>query len=352
MQQGARTLRCQSDSASDAGKMVPAPSRPLIGPPISKGSPEDSVAEWLTCYDHVASLNSWDNEAKVKCLYPALDGDARKWYTTQILTGAPASWDEWKALLQRSFGSSHAAEVAHLQLQSRGQLPFESPEQYYYDVMQLCARVDPTIKEEDRLRHLLRGLRPDFVEKVVLSNPKTCADFLQTLQRLNQASMMSQGLWTTTPTVPASLAMPSVVHSLYPISSAAGVPPRGPASNTGAERSVDVGLKPYVLPSCPATAQVPQAAVPPAGPSAPHLATILTSLQTLKYRLSSIEGRLARGLCHGPQGLDEPTTDGRSACTTVKRDISPDSVMYEQTTSVEGMLTWPTHTVKRETRTA
>ncbi|CAN7979416.1 unnamed protein product [Ixodes persulcatus] len=66
--------------------MAPVPSRPLIGPPIFKGSPDESVTEWLTCYEHVASLNAWDSETKVKCLYLALDGDARKWYTTQILT--------------------------------------------------------------------------------------------------------------------------------------------------------------------------------------------------------------------------------------------------------------------------
>lgn len=168
------------------------PNRPFIGPPVFKGTPEESIAEWITCYEHVASLNSWDNDTKVKFLYLALDGDAKKWYTTKILTGAPNSWEEWAVLLKACFSSRHAAEIAHLRLQNRAQLPSESPEQYFYDVVQLCARLDPTMKEEDRLRHLLRGLRPETMEKMIIANPSNCGEFLQTLQRINQAALMAR----------------------------------------------------------------------------------------------------------------------------------------------------------------
>lgn len=271
MQQGTRVLRSQSDSTSDTGKMTPVPSRPLIGPPIFKGSPDESVTEWLTCYDHVASLNVCESEAKVKCLYLALDGDARKWYTRQILTKAPASWEEWKALLWLSFGSRHAAEVAHIRLHSRGQLPLESPEQYYYDVLQLCARVDPTMKEADQLRHLLRGLRPEVIEKVILSNPQTCAEFLQTLQRLNQATMMSQTGWMTTSAVSAGPAALSALQSHYPMSPAAGLLPAAHVPNTLAAQNPDVGSRPRVLPSYPAAAQTPRTAAPQVNPFDSHV---------------------------------------------------------------------------------
>ncbi|KAK8762137.1 hypothetical protein V5799_026595 [Amblyomma americanum] len=171
--------------------MTSPQSRLSIAPPVFKGTPEESVAEWLTCYEHVASLNCWDSDPKVKFLYLALDGDAKKWYTTQLLTGAPSSWSDWAAKLKACFSSRHAAEIAYLRLQNRMQLPTESPEQYFYDVMQLCARVDPKMPEEDRLRHLLRGLQPATIEKMIISNPTTCADFLQILQRLSQATLMS-----------------------------------------------------------------------------------------------------------------------------------------------------------------
>ncbi|KAH7939564.1 hypothetical protein HPB52_013797 [Rhipicephalus sanguineus] len=75
---------------------------------------------------------------------------------------------------------------------NRTQLPSETPEQYYYDVVQLCARVNPSMTEDDRLRHLMRGLRPDVQEKMIIANPETCAAFLQILQRINQAALMSR----------------------------------------------------------------------------------------------------------------------------------------------------------------
>lgn len=191
------TLRSQDNAIpssvmEQAAAAATPQARPFIGPPTFKGTPEESVTEWLTCYEHVASLNTWDADTKVKFLYLALEGDAKKWYTTQILTEAPDSWEAWTTRIKSCFSSRHAAEIAHLRLQNRIQLPSERPEQYYYDVMQLCARLDPTMAEEDRLRHLLRGLCPSTMEKIVISNPGSCAEFLQILQRINQAALMAR----------------------------------------------------------------------------------------------------------------------------------------------------------------
>lgn len=94
-------------------------------------------------------------------------------------------------MLKSSFTGRHAAEITRLRLENRVQLPSESPEQNYYDVLQLCARVDPAMKEEDRVRHLLRGLRADALEKMVLANPTSSGEFLQILQRINHAALMA-----------------------------------------------------------------------------------------------------------------------------------------------------------------
>lgn len=57
-----------------------------------KSTPQEPVTEWLTCYEHVASVSTWDGNAKVKFLNLALEGDAKKWSATQILTGTPIPW--------------------------------------------------------------------------------------------------------------------------------------------------------------------------------------------------------------------------------------------------------------------
>lgn len=99
-------------------------------------------------YNNVASLYAWDNDAKVKCHYLSLDGDARKCHTTQSLMDTPSSWDEWKVNLKQAFGSRHASEVANPKLSSRTHLPFQASEQYFYDILQLCARGDTIMREE------------------------------------------------------------------------------------------------------------------------------------------------------------------------------------------------------------
>lgn len=45
--------------------------------------------------------------------------------------------------------------------------------------------------EEDRLRHLLRGLCPSTMEKMIIANPSNCGEFLQTLQRIDQVALMA-----------------------------------------------------------------------------------------------------------------------------------------------------------------
>ncbi|CAN7999153.1 unnamed protein product, partial [Ixodes pacificus] len=97
---------------------------------------------------------------------------------------------------RRPSGNRSMREWAHLRLSQRFQLPSELPEQYFYDVLQLCARVNKAMTEEEKLRQLTRGLRPEMLERVVLANPQTSADFLGTLQRLTQASEMAKhNMW-------------------------------------------------------------------------------------------------------------------------------------------------------------
>ncbi|KAL1471061.1 hypothetical protein MTO96_040133 [Rhipicephalus appendiculatus] len=46
--------------------------------------------------------------------------------------------------------------------------------------------------ESEKVRCLIRGLRPEMMERVAISNPKTATDFLQHLQRLTHVGTMAQ----------------------------------------------------------------------------------------------------------------------------------------------------------------
>lgn len=54
------------------------PSKTFRRTPSVQRSAEESISEWLLLYEHVAPLNNWDQVTKVKFLYLALHGDAKK----------------------------------------------------------------------------------------------------------------------------------------------------------------------------------------------------------------------------------------------------------------------------------
>ncbi|CAN7999152.1 unnamed protein product, partial [Ixodes pacificus] len=175
----------------------------MFTPPVFQGNPEDDVSEWLLFYERAGDFNGWDGTRREQYLCVALDENARKWYSTTLRgTNAPTTWETWKAALKETFGNRSMREWAHLRLSQRFQLPSELPEQYFYDVLQLCARVNEAMTEEEKLRQLTRGLRPEMLERVVLANPQTTADFLGTLQRLTQASQMAKHNMRAVPSHP------------------------------------------------------------------------------------------------------------------------------------------------------
>ncbi|KAH7982839.1 hypothetical protein HPB52_007400 [Rhipicephalus sanguineus] len=291
-----------TEPATFISAMSTPQAKPFVGPPVFRGAPEESISEWLLCYEHVASLNNWDQATKVKFLYLALDGDAKKWHTTQILTGAPNSWEEWATLLKTSFTSRHSVEIAYLRLENRTQLPSETPEQYYYDVVQLCARVNPSMTEDDRLRHLMRGLRPDVQEKMIIANPETCAAFLQILQRINQAALMSRASGPQPIGTQYSTSMQSWMQNITPpvgfAAAAATMPPP---------------------PTCVATCAATELRCPreAAGPER-DLKAIADSIALLSDRLKSIEDEMRRPPVPWPQRTSR-ANDGRPRCQICRR---------------------------------
>nr|XP_054933016.1 uncharacterized protein LOC126541986 [Dermacentor andersoni] len=58
------------------------------------------------------------------------------------------------------------------------------------NILRLCARANPSMTEEERMRHLGRGLRPDVLEKILIANPDSCSAFLEILRRIDWAAFL------------------------------------------------------------------------------------------------------------------------------------------------------------------
>ena len=47
--------------------------------------------------------------------------------------------------------------------------------EYYYEVLNLCRIINPTMSEAVKFENLFRGLHPNLLKKVYLMKPRTCA---------------------------------------------------------------------------------------------------------------------------------------------------------------------------------
>lgn len=178
---------------------------PYGPPPAFKGTPDEDINDWLKLYERYAAAMGWNNTQKVNSLVISLQGEARQWYVTQLRgSAAPAeeSWANWQKALQRDFGGEHIQDWAFIQLQERRQQAEETPQQYVSSMLQLCSRANPAMTDPEKVRCLLRGLRPEMMERVAITNPRTPAEFLQHLQRLTHVGAMARHALLTMPTHP------------------------------------------------------------------------------------------------------------------------------------------------------
>jgi hypothetical protein len=68
-------------------------------------------------------------------------------------------------------------------LRERKQGPEESTVEFFYDVLDLCGKVDPNMAEQLKLQHLWRRIKPSLVEKFWSMKPATTDEFLTEVKR-------------------------------------------------------------------------------------------------------------------------------------------------------------------------
>ncbi|KZS19714.1 Uncharacterized protein APZ42_013765 [Daphnia magna] len=78
----------------------------------------------------------------------------------------------------RAFQPQHYGRYQEAKLRQRKQGIDESGVEYFYDVIDLCRRLDPGMLEEAKVEYLFRGLKPTLVEKIWVTSPRTTVEFL------------------------------------------------------------------------------------------------------------------------------------------------------------------------------
>ncbi|KAK8786811.1 hypothetical protein V5799_023416 [Amblyomma americanum] len=171
----ATTTAARSDSATFIPASFVSLQNPRIPKPFHGGYSEDAQ-DWLDQFERVARFNGWDDSAKIRNVYFSLEDAARIWYENRETS--LTTWQDFRRQLLETYTSSDRHEQAERELTARIQLPNENVAMYVEEVTRLCNRADPTMTEEKKLRHLMRGVKEQLFCGLVRSPPRTVAEFL------------------------------------------------------------------------------------------------------------------------------------------------------------------------------
>ncbi|KAK4003766.1 hypothetical protein OUZ56_005521 [Daphnia magna] len=165
-------------------------------PPTFTGRDGEDVVSWIHRYEKVGRYNRWGENELRDHIELSLEGAAGKWYACMEASGnLPAAWSDAqgppvvagvKSALLTQFTPVNYVQHNEVKLRGRKQGIEESTLEYYYDVLDLCRRVDPHMAEATKLAHLWQGLRPSVLEKLWSLKPTNCNEFLQEVKRFQE----------------------------------------------------------------------------------------------------------------------------------------------------------------------
>ncbi|KAJ3634751.1 hypothetical protein MTP99_007696 [Tenebrio molitor] len=121
-------------------------------PEFLPGKPNQSSVKWVDKIDQLARVNKWDENTTIQLMQNRLTGLARTWYDN--LTTYTHTWDEWKALLVKTFPDHHDFATTLRQLVNREKQFHESMTQYYLgkiNLLQACTLVAEVADNETKV---------------------------------------------------------------------------------------------------------------------------------------------------------------------------------------------------------
>ncbi|GFV63467.1 CCHC-type domain-containing protein [Trichonephila clavipes] len=140
-------------------------------PSTFRGAPGEDPLKWLKEYDRVANFNKWDDMMCLANVYFFLDGTARQWYVNN--EDALDSWEAFKNGLSGLFGDRQKyTRRAEEQLKCRAQRSGESTQSYIQSVLGLCQEVNPLMKEDEKVSHLMKGVAEDIYQALLTRNQR------------------------------------------------------------------------------------------------------------------------------------------------------------------------------------
>ncbi len=128
------------------------------------GGKDEDVVQWMHRYERIGRYNRWGDDALRDHVEMSLAGAALKWFTYKDAAGQLAN--EWKdqadplaipgmkTQILGQFRPVNQDDYNEEKLRARKQGAEETTRGYYYDVLDLCRRVNPRMVEAEKLKCL------------------------------------------------------------------------------------------------------------------------------------------------------------------------------------------------------
>ena len=142
-------------------------------PPTFGGDLHEDPVDWMELFEGHAVLNNWDDRDKYRSFFMFLRKPARYWFKSLMSRAeAPVAWEGLKNQFLLHYRPADYLHSLTEKLNNRYQEPGESLQGYYNEIIGLCDQIDPRMSEDDKLRHIFRGLDKRAYEVLY---PAVCA---------------------------------------------------------------------------------------------------------------------------------------------------------------------------------
>jgi len=173
------------------------PAHIAVTPPKFSGKPDEDPFKYLQNFDLAAVSNNWDDIIKMHQIPNYLLGTASLWYKfwrRDRLVSTPGvgrpTWPEFVKALQKAFRSVASKDVAEEKLFNRKQRIGESPEDYFYSMLDLIYDYDPSMSVPTQIRFIVKGLRPVYLEKINPMKPTTIEKVLECIRSIAETQYL------------------------------------------------------------------------------------------------------------------------------------------------------------------
>lgn len=175
-----------SVNPADVSQQPPSPVPPVIcavsirqrDPPFFTGKGDYDAEDWLSTFERVSVYNKWDDKAKLRNVEYYLREVAEDWFWNNGST--VETWGEFKTLFAEAFDRPAMRKLhAEQCLRVRAQQPGENLTSYIEDVVDPCRRINMGMSEQEKIRHILKGIEDDAFQMLMSKDPKTVAEVIR-----------------------------------------------------------------------------------------------------------------------------------------------------------------------------